>query len=585
MAVGDFAFPAKARLSSDGKRIIDPWWWFDIGCPVHGPIDVGHNPRPYWTYALYSAMAVKTFENGQLIDDATDAYLDRQEIEDVLSPITVDLINAPSKLAAASAHSTSVSVPNQDELRRAFANNSENGFLFSASTGPSITDWRGFNLTRTTQGRWEPISGTERLAVHFQAVSEVGIKTVCLLDGPHLLRRFDAAGAKEFTRTIPLLHDRQRHLMVAVEDVHGDKALSASLFYECDQLNVHRLCTDRGNTIDFSVVRTDSGRVFLNSPIAPYQRKTTLFGFMPGYCDLPSKYQAPWVDGGIVSVGHLSNPSVVFKGEKGPQGTFASKMVHPMSSRDVIIQQSDLIGWYNDPYADIWHSTWPVQKLKDVTGSVRWLDFAKRYHYPGFTLVEGTLTFLRDGELDPAQTLNPFLYQMYNPSNDLLTPAFSIEGAGPGGRLAGLTSKDSPPIIGGPIAQGGYVAIFPSPWGSGAVLMLDPGYTIYATMLRPQNQCLLGLSMGGQKVKKGQQVRYRFLVGRGVLARNPPTASGATSRRRWDLLVSPPMRRSPHRAGFFPRSICWRVKPQTMALPPRSSKRLCRSVFRSACIP
>ena len=34
----------------------------------------------------YGAMAVKTFENGKLIDDATDAYLDRQEIEDILCP-------------------------------------------------------------------------------------------------------------------------------------------------------------------------------------------------------------------------------------------------------------------------------------------------------------------------------------------------------------------------------------------------------------------------------------------------------------------------------------------------------------------
>ena len=209
-----------------------------------------------------------------------------------------------------------MSVPNQDELRRAFTVNSLNGNLFSASTGPSITDWRGFNLTRTTQGRWEPIPGTERLAVHLKAVSEVGIKTVCLLDGPHLLRRFDAAGAKEFTRTVHLLHDRQRHLMVSVEDTKGNKALSGPLFYECDQLNVRRMCGDRGNTIDFSVARTDSGRVFINSPVAPYQRKTTMFGFFPGFCDLPSKYQAPWVDGGIVSVSHEGNPQRPFQGRE-----------------------------------------------------------------------------------------------------------------------------------------------------------------------------------------------------------------------------------------------------------------------------
>ena len=71
-----------------------------------------------------------------------------------------------------------------------------------------------------------------------------------------------------------------------------------------------------------------------------------------------------------------------------------------------------------------WESTWPVQKIKDVTASVRWLDFAKRYHDPCFTLVEGTLTFLRDGELDPGQAINPLLYQMHNASTDFTHPGF-----------------------------------------------------------------------------------------------------------------------------------------------------------------
>ncbi|MBI4025885.1 MAG: hypothetical protein HY360_12945 [Verrucomicrobia bacterium] len=517
VAAGDFAFPLKARLSVDGKRIIGPMWWFDSNCPLNAPIDVGHNPRPYWTYGIYGTMAVKTFENGKLLDDATDAYLDRQEIEDVLAPITVDLINAPSKVAASSAHRTGVLVPNQDELRLAFTRNDNNGNLFSASTGPAITDWRGFNLTRTTQGRWEPVPGTERLAVCFKTVSEAGLKSVRLLDGPHLLRRFDAAGAKEFGRTVHLLHDRQRHLMVSVEDANGNTAVSGPLFWQCDQLNVHRMCGDRGNTIDFSVLRTDSGRVFINGPVAPYQRKTTMFGFFPGYCDLTSKYAAPYVDGGLRPVVHQSNPRVIFKGEKFPEGTFASRMAHPLSSRDVIIQQSDLIGWYTNQFAGVWESTEPVQEPKDVTVSVRWLDFAKRYRDPGFTLVEGTLTFLRDGDLDPGQEVNPLLHQMMNASTDLNTPAFSIEGAGTGGRLAGLTSKDSSPLITGPIAQGGYVALLPCLWGAGAVLMLDPGHTVSAAMARPQIYAQFGLAMGGQKVRKGQEIRYRFLAGRGIL--------------------------------------------------------------------
>ena len=372
--------------------------------------------------------------------------------------------------------------------------------------------------------------------------------------------------------------------MVSVEDAKGNKALSGPLFWECDQLNVRRMCGDRGNTIDFSVVRTDSGRVFINSPIAPYQRKCTLFGFFPGFCDLTSKYSAPWVDGGIRSASYVGNPRVFFKGEKPPEGTFASKMVHPLSSRDVIIQQSDLIGWYNDPWANVWESTWPVQELKDVTASVRWLDFAKRYHYPCFTLVEGTLTFLRDGELEPGQAINPSLLYMFSDSTDLLTPAFSIEGAGPGGRLAGITSKDSPPVVHGPIAKGGYVAILPSLWGSGATLMLDPGYTVSASMARPQISASFGLAMGGQKIKKGQQIHYRFLAGRGILVREPSDREWREFAAKMGLCGQPAYGQRPRRVRFFPQFICWRARRRIMALPLRSRRLLCRSVCRSACI-
>ena len=516
VAAGDFPFPPVDKLSTDGKKIINPMWWFDASLPLNAPIFVGKNPRPFWSYSIYAAMAVKTFQNGVLADDATDAYLDRQEIEDVLSPIVVDLLDAPARVAAAATHTTGVFAASLKAVGTAFTRNSGSSDRFFAGTGPAVTDWRSFNQTRATQGRWEPLPGTERASFQLAAASPVGLKNVRLMDGPHLLRRFAANGAKEFKTTVHLLHDRQRHLLVMAEDTAGNTVISG-VYNTCDQLNVYRMCGDRGNTIDFSVIRTDYGRVFINGPIAPYQRKTTLFGFFPGYCDLSNKFAAPYVDGGLRPVSHQSVPSFRFKDRKSVEGTFASKMVHPLASRDVIIQQSDLVGWFDNPQANAWAPADPIKELSDFTASVRWLDFVKRYHDPGFTLVEGTITFLRDAELEPGHPLNPVLHRMQNGSTDLNTPAFSLVGAGPGGALAGLTSKDKPVVVNEPIAKGGFASLLPCLWGSGAVLILDPGYSISANFARLTASAEVGMDLGGQKVTKGQKLSYRLLAGRGVL--------------------------------------------------------------------
>ncbi|MHB9023926.1 MAG: hypothetical protein ACYC7E_07070 [Armatimonadota bacterium] len=520
IALGEFTYPRKEYRGADGTRIIDPNWLLSDGqwCMI-APIDVGHNPRPYWTYALYTAMAVKTYERGTLLDDATAAFLDREEVEDILSPIIVDLLASPADVAGSATHTTNVLVANGQALRTAISRNTNGGERFSASTGPRISDWRCINSVRTPQGQWDPIPGSERLAAIIGAQSPVGIKTIRLLDGPHTLRRFDAAGAKEFSRVVHLLHDRQRHLLVEVTDTAGNTAISGQ-YTTADQLNVRRMCGDRGNTIDFAVVRSDTGRVFITGPVAPYQRKTTLFGFFPGYTDLSNKYAAPYVDGGLRPVGYQAEPQVRFKGEKPREGTFASKMVNPLASRDVILQQSDLIGWYDNPRTHAWAPAELVGELKDYTASVRWVDFVKRYHDPGLTLVEGTITFLRDGVLDTTQGGNPSLVRMFNQSTDAYCPGFSIQGI-PGGGLAGQTSKTNPSRYDGPLNQGGFVSVLPNLWGSGAVMTLDPGYTTTAIMTRPTAFTFVGLPMDGQAVKKGQQVKYRLLVGRGVVGTDP----------------------------------------------------------------
>lgn len=525
ITVGEFAFPPRPRLSPDGKRIIDPFFWLEVGTsdnPLNAPIDVGHNPRPFWTYSLYTAMAVKTFENGKLIDDATDAYRDRQDIEDFLTPITVDLIDSPSKVSIAAAHCTGVMVPDQEELRRVFTCNRIAGQYFFASSGPFIADWSFANLTRATQGQWEPRPGTERFAVSFTAVSAVGLRGVRLLDGPHLLRRFDAGGAKEFTQTVHLLHDRQRHLVVEAEDVQGQTAITGQPgFGTCDQLNVRRMMADRCNGYSISVMQTEKGRVFIADPVTHFQRKTTSLSFHPGFSDLPIKFNAPYGDGAIRPVEHSCQIKIPFKNEKTRDGQFAAKMVHPMSSRDVIIQQSDLIGWYTNVNASAWKPCETVLELRDFTASVRWLDFVKRYHDPGLTQVEVSIDFLRDGELDSGQAPNPVLDRILTPSTDLNVPAFSIAGGLPGG-LSGLTSKENPPRFDGPIAKGGYLALFPNPMGgAGAIFALEPGAYLSAILERPTPAVSFGLAMGGTRVKKGQQIRYRFLVGRGVLGAEP----------------------------------------------------------------
>ena len=516
VAAGDMTWPEPDLLSNDGKRLINPEWWFTAGgLGLNAPIDAGHNPRPFWTYSCYGALAVQTYANGKLIDDATPAFLDREEIEDELEPVVVDLLDSPARLAASAGHVTGIMVRDQATLKLALARAGNQAYRFYAGAGPDLTDWRAWGNPRCTQGRWDPLPGTERLSVWLTVTSPVGLKTVSLMDGTTLLRRFSAGGQKSFSRLVSLLHDRQREPLVVAEDTAGHRMISCDL-RSTDQLNWRNMCGDRGNTIDDAVIRTDTGRVFIDGPVAPYQRKNTMFSFFPGYDDLSSAFAAPYVDGGLRPVGHMGTPHVALVGVKDREGVFASRMVSPMSSRDVVIQQSDLIGWFDYQYASAWAPAETVKPLEDYTASVRWLDFAKRYHDMGFTLVEGTLTFLHDATLDANQIVNPQVEVMLTGSSDSYDPCFSAVGLGTGD-LAGLTSKDHPPYVQGPLAAGGFVAVLPNFSGAGAVIALDDGYWVNGAAGRPQWQLALGPHLGARQVKKGEQLHYRLLVGRGLI--------------------------------------------------------------------
>jgi hypothetical protein len=547
IALGECAYPDAHHCSDDGRRILVAHWILDALSPLTAPIDIGHNPRPAWTYAAMSAMAVRTYEHGILIDDALEAYLERQEIEDVVAPLVVDLIDAPAEVARSSAHWTGVllspdgvirlnmmsdqrplvprssAVSLREQLRLAFARHGLGGEeRFFAGEGPMIIDWRGFNNVRAVQGCREPIAGHEQFVLHAAVESPAGLREITLYDGPHRLRRYTLAGETSYTLTCHLPHDRQRHLVLVATDQLGRQTLSAHM-NSADLLFARNMCRDRSNTTSLAVLRQHDGRVFICGPATPYQRKTTMWPyFNPGFANPNGDHAAPYVDGGGGSLmSHGSLPELAYADIPTPEGIPASRMANPLACRDAIIQESDLIGWYANPRASAWVAADPVEEAPLYTATIRWTDFGKNAGDPGVTLVEGELVFLRDGVLDPRHAVNPQVLRMFGQCNESTNAAFSAVGL-IGGDCSGAIPEGTPVFIAGELQPGGFITFYPSRLGAVTVMALDPGYQVVGEMQRPTSLVRFGLPLGGRTVRKGERVHYRLLATRGRV-HAPPT--------------------------------------------------------------
>jgi len=512
---GDFDWPPEKVFSADKKRIVQPQWWFNIKTPPNGPYDAGHSPLRPWDFSMYNFWPVRTTVAGKQVDESLSAYRYLHGIHDDPFPMAVEMLYDERELAAAATRMCNFITKDRPGDLAAFYRGltyygSHRGFV---SDGPIVTDWRAVNATRNSGAKWWH-AGTERYQVRLTARSAANITDIRIYDGSYLLRRLKP-NQKQVVVTLDLPHDQQRQLTADITDAEGKRAVTGGLSIY-DRLNWRFMCADRGNTI-CDAIQVDARGAYLTGPTAPYQRKMTVFGLCAGYGERHFRMLPPACDGGMRPIGLHVMPRIRCKGYVyQPDGTtLESKMEVPVASRDGILQDNTVVGYFPGK-TDAWNPKTAPKDIKGVRVRFRNLDIVKRAGDPGVLLVEGTLRFERAMKLE---SLNLFdIFHASQPGEGdhyaIVTPETTVSGMTAGERFEAR----------GRAVPGSYVCVFPSLWGSSGIVALDEGYRFSVYAKAPGVGVHAALTDMPRQMKAGQELHYRYVLMHGRLDERPNTA-------------------------------------------------------------
>ena len=193
-------------------------------------------------------------------------------------------------------------------------------------------------------------------------------------------------------------------------------------------------------------------------------------------------------------------------------------MVHPMTSRDVCIQEDRIVAKYpKGRFVDVWHGHELTTPLELFENRVRYVAFLKRFGDPGVLLLEYEFKAKRDVTFPKDQPLSIKLleqnnqfggpnamdqYAFANPSTMKISGTFS---SAPG-RFVHIDEK---------LCCGAMYFQYPKREGAAGMLALDDGLRFILDQGGSHVHYVLGLSMPGTTVKKGTVLKARIIAFRG----------------------------------------------------------------------
>jgi hypothetical protein len=258
---GPQSWPKTSRLSKKRpKRVEDHvgYWMSDCNFPCRVICLFSQGQYPAWLYSCYDTFAVRTYQDGKLVDEAVNGFLQNQEQGDRSRIVVLDLLSSPSKLAQVKEY-TYVAAGTAAELEETFTQQQFAGGAISyVSSGPQIRNWYVSNARRETYGEfYKP--GTERWRASLRVTSDVPLKSVTIYDSTRVFRRMALSG-KTAEVNVEGLHDMRHILAALVEDEQGNKAMTGSIEIQ-DALMYQDFCGDRGNIMSGdSMIREADGR-------------------------------------------------------------------------------------------------------------------------------------------------------------------------------------------------------------------------------------------------------------------------------------------------------------------------------------
>ena len=246
-------------------------WWKHAG-----------NHTPIVDYKLYNSFPIHSFEDGKPIDDAFGDYLRLTGWGACPMIFALELMSGPEQVAkrAAAGWQTIATLGGeygdgtyvkQEPYGVAGLRERWKGapawyppYLY-ISNGPQILCWTPQNNCVVAKGDWwRPDLWQYRARLH--VTSDVGIREVTIHDGDRgVFRRWKPEGAKSFEHTLVLAHDRQRDLVLVVEDMQGRRAISMELWNRnttFDQV----ICGDRCNFLGTAFLRREDGTAIWHRP-------------------------------------------------------------------------------------------------------------------------------------------------------------------------------------------------------------------------------------------------------------------------------------------------------------------------------
>ncbi len=243
------------------------------------------NPEKPYFQGNFKGIAVQTYDNGRLLDDATDVYRDLQANDFKLFPVAVHFVRDPAEVRQASGSQfaqTFVPWFGRSEILEAFSKTSpqhRGKHVFQwpqfISSGPVINSFRVINFGTSDLA----IPGNDRWRMHLALEAGRGLDEVRIFDGTTLWRRIRLKGKTSWSTTLDGFHDRNHHFILEATDAAGGRVVSAARGTSVQELNVPR-CTDNFNT--FTTGKFKADRVFPLRGLENYiQRQSGNFNYFP----------------------------------------------------------------------------------------------------------------------------------------------------------------------------------------------------------------------------------------------------------------------------------------------------------------
>jgi hypothetical protein len=200
---------------------------------------------------LYSMIGLRTYQNGQLVDDATSEYLTTAQATISPAPAAIHIVTSPAALSAAVAAEQGLTYAMARSASGLWADALGYTNQYSCpnvftSDGPLILRWPAC-MRVSTYGAEPFVTDRSLMESPLYVTAAKGLSEIQIYDGQNLFRRFKLAGESVFSTLLHLDGSIQHNLVLIAEDVAGGRAVSFARRSWKDGSLAPVFCSDRIN--------------------------------------------------------------------------------------------------------------------------------------------------------------------------------------------------------------------------------------------------------------------------------------------------------------------------------------------------